>query len=427
MNVLNLLGYGTALGLGTPQQQRNNVFREQELAQRKALADQELARRREEDAIQGKRWDMQYGAASPEELSMVRPLFEESGTTLPQAGISRPMLQHLLQSLNTLAMREPNMIVDPTDLSIQGETTGRKAPMLPSVQGQYEAQNPDVAAGENPEPSGFQTRAPKEARQGLVLRPGSFAQMLARRTADETEARRATESSTKATKEATRLANIQKAREMYERGVDIKAILPQFPDIALKDIYGEERKETPEKTPPAKNLEQRYLEILDKDPAQWTPAEKQIVADWRSKNPDRASIEADRNADRDAARNDRTVNQIDTRYNGYLAQFGPMGAFSQPPVRGARPVQPMTKGEYIALTEPKERYKTYFGKDAPDLKKVKGRRTLAIAQSMFPDVNLPQLKQAALGGDKAAEQKLETILNQAATVLKREIAELPEE
>lgn len=418
MDIMNALAYGTAVGLGTPQQQRENVFRQSELDQRRMLAQQELETRRATQEAEAKRFEAQYGNATPDEMSIFRKPLEESGFAIPPtAAISRPMLQQLLNAAHAMPMQE---VVDPATYLPIGQTKARQAPMLPGVQGEYEAPNPDVEAGENPEPSGRQTVAPQDPRKALLLHPGTATQVLARRREEETERRRVSEDTTKASKEAEKLKQIQAARNEYAAKVPLEQILAKFPQVTAKDVYGYEpaSPSTARETP--KNLEQRYLDALEVPVAQRTPVQRQIILDYQGQHPDREKLEAERNADRDAKASDQIINQIDGRYNQYLDQFGLGKIFSMPPPGAKAPIPAMTKGEYIALTEPGNRYKKYFGREAPDLDTIKQRRIRTIMQTMYPNVDFNILKAKDPEGFKK-------YIKTASGVLKREIAEIPEE
>jgi hypothetical protein len=128
MNVLDVLAYGTSLGLGSPQQQRDNVFRQSELEQRKMLAQSELETRKAAQAAEAKRWDAQNAPVSEGIVNASSGVLGEAfpGLTGP---IPKEVFNQMLQAAITLGKQEPFAQYNPDTGDLLGETR-RPTPML---------------------------------------------------------------------------------------------------------------------------------------------------------------------------------------------------------------------------------------------------------------------------------------------------------
>src|SRR5574337_2039351 len=78
-NILRSLGYAELGAFGTAESQREQAFRERQLSEQVAW--------RQQQAEESKRLhELQYGFATPEELSFYEPIFKDLGVPLPPGG-----------------------------------------------------------------------------------------------------------------------------------------------------------------------------------------------------------------------------------------------------------------------------------------------------------------------------------------------------
>jgi len=264
MNVLDMLAYGSVLGMGTPEQQRQESLARDTLAQRNRLLEDEQARRRAADAAEERRWKMQYGPVDPGVAAAWSPFFKDQfGIALPQ-NLTQHTLDSYLRAAQFLAPKEDTVFVHPDTGEELGSTRDRnvKPPTL-DMPVQEDFSLPGSAKGpQGPVSDTVPRRAVAVPRSRYV----SVLDQIRRRQEGE---QKASEAALKADEASRKEADMQAVREATARagrliasGVDPNEAKAQEPLADLKALHIENKATAKDKDPTREAMDKLRLKAM---------------------------------------------------------------------------------------------------------------------------------------------------------------------
>jgi len=175
-DIFRVLGFGTVSGLGTAEEQRQRADRQAQL---------DLQRKRLEQET--KTQELEWGMASPEELSFYGPLFKELGVVMPQTGqVRRRDIPNVLQYATQAANRPKDVdlaaAAKMAGIPLEPMTTATPASQ-PGTFGEAAESGPTVTTGV---PTSLMVK-PELGRQILTLREQTLRDRLAQKRQQYTE------------------------------------------------------------------------------------------------------------------------------------------------------------------------------------------------------------------------------------------------